>query len=108
MSLTRTITAYSPPPPAGTIGTSTTSTNAAGQMIVSNFDGMGRIISTSGNTAPVTYTYDTVVASGSLAGLVVSTITTGSGSTVLTTSAYADGAGHVVKTVDITGKSRNR
>ena len=98
-------TAYSPPPAAGTIGTSTTSTNAAGQMIVSNFDGMGRIISTSGNTAPVTYTYDTAVASGSLAGLVVSTITTGSGSTVLTTSAYADGAGRVVKTVDALGKS---
>ena len=104
LSLTNS-TAYSPPPAAGTIGTSTTATNAAGQVIVSSFDGMGRIISTSGNTAPVTYTYDTVVANGSLAGLVVSTITTGSGSTVLTTSAYADGAGRVVKTVDALQKS---
>ena len=90
---------------SGSIGTSTTTTNAAGQVIVTIFDGMGRVISTSGNTAPVTYTYDTVVASGSLAGLVVSTVTTGSGSTVLTTSAYADGAGSTCKTVDALGKS---
>ncbi len=81
-----------------------TTTNAAGQQIVTIFDGMGRVLSTSGNTAPVSYTYDTVVGSGSLAGLVVSTVTTGSGSTVLTTSAYADGAGRTVKTVDCAGQ----
>jgi YD repeat-containing protein len=88
-------------PGSGSIGQcTTTTTNPAGQVIVTTFDGMGRVLSTSGNTAPVSYTYDAVVASGSDAGLVVSTVTTGSGSTVLTTSAYTDGAGRVVKTVD--------
>ena len=88
--------------------TSTTvvTTNAAGQQIITmDFDGMGRTLSVSGNIAPVSYTYDTVVTSGSDAGLVVSTVTTGSGSTVLTTSGYTDGAGRTVKTVDGLGKS---
>ena len=93
-------------PGSGSIGEcSVTTTNAAGQQITTTLDGMGRTLSVSGNVAPTSYTYDAVVGSGSDAGLVVSTVTSGSGSTVLTTSAYADGAGRTVKTVDGLGKS---
>ena len=98
-------TFYSPPPALGTIGASTTAVNPAGQTIVSSFDGMGRVISTSGNTAPMSYTYDATFGTGANAGLVMTAVVTGSGGTTLSTSALADGAGRTVRSFDGLGNA---
>ena len=98
-------TFYSPPPALGTIGASTTAVNPAGQTIVSSFDGMGRMLSTSGNTAPMSYTYDATFGTGAYAGLVMTAVVTGSGGTTLSTSALADGAGRTVRSFDGLGNS---
>ncbi len=98
-------TFYSPPPALGTIGASTTAVNPAGQTIVSSFDGMGRILSTSGNTAPMSYTYDATFGTGANAGLVMTAVVTGSGGTTLSTSALADGAGRTVRSFDGLGNA---
>ncbi len=98
-------TFYSPSPALGTIGASTTAVNPAGQTIVTSFDGMGRVISTSGNTAPMSYTYDATFGTGAYAGLVMTAVVTGSGGTTLSTSALADGAGRTVRSFDGLGNS---
>ncbi len=61
-----TSTTYNPTP--GVIGTSSTTTNPAGQVITTYLDGLGRMSQISGNTATMQYTYDVVIATGPNAG----------------------------------------
>ena len=72
-----TATAYDPTP--GTIGQTTTVTNPAGQVVTTAVDGIGRTATITGDTAPVTYTYDTIVAAGPDAGLVETDVVTDPG-----------------------------
>jgi RHS repeat-associated protein len=87
-------------PATGSIGQHTVATNPAGQQITTWLDGMARVVSTSGNISPTSYGYDTL-----MSGYLLSTVTVGSGSTVLLTSALTDGAGRTVTTYDGLGKA---
>jgi len=93
-----TSTTYNPTP--GVIGTSSTTTNPAGQAITTYLDGLGRVSSITGNTATVSYTYDVVIATGPNAGLVQTTVQTDPAGINLTTSSISDGAGRTIQTLD--------
>jgi YD repeat-containing protein len=93
-----TTTTYDPTP--GVIGTSSTTTNPAGQAITTYLDGLGRTSLITGNTATVQYTYDVVIAIGPNAGLVQTTVATDPSGVNLTTSSLTNGAGWTMQTLD--------
>lgn len=93
-----TTTVYNPTP--GVIGTIATTTNPAGQAITTNYDGLGRTSTITGNTATVAYTYDVVIATGPNIGLVQTTVATDPAGINLTASSLTNGAGWTMQTLD--------